>query len=385
MRNANTPISGYWRFSRYAIIYLEPRRTFFGAKEEKKMLNVIFRMLGLILVIAAVAIVARKSFHSGTNLQGVKKVPLNKKAVVILAAAGILCVLFSFSFTIIPTGYTGVRVTFGQVEEQTLNNGFNFQIPFVQEIVLVNNKQQDIKFYDNPISSETSERNTVNFQGITVTYQINPQKSAWIFANVTNYEAGLVSESLVASAIKTTSKTLSPNDCTNRSIIEPKAKENIQKSLDEKYGAEVVYVNKVVINDASFDSEYDEKIAKKQQAQIDYETQQIENKKNIEKAEADAAVTKTNAQAKADAKVIEAQAEADANKLISDSIDDNVLRNRYYDKWDGKLPTTIVGSDASASLLITPDAMENAKSSAAASSNNTPNDTTTDTGADSEN
>ncbi|MBO4649908.1 MAG: hypothetical protein J5653_01825 [Clostridiales bacterium] len=349
------------------------------------MLNVIFRMLGLILVIAAVAIVARKSFHSGTNLQGVKKVPLNKKAVVILAAAGILCVLFSFSFTIIPTGYTGVRVTFGQVEEQTLNNGFNFQIPFVQEIVLVNNKQQDIKFYDNPISSETSERNTVNFQGITVTYQINPQKSAWIFANVTNYEAGLVSESLVASAIKTTSKTLSPNDCTNRSIIEPKAKENIQKSLDEKYGPEVVYVNKVVINDASFDSEYDEKIAKKQQAQIDYETQQIENKKNIEKAEADAAVTKTNAQAKADAKVIEAQAEADANKLISDSIDDNVLRNRYYDKWDGKLPTTIVGSDASASLLITPDAMENAKSSAAASSNNTSNDTTTDTGADAEN
>ena len=350
------------------------------------MLNVMFRFLGIILILVALALIAKKAYHSAnTNLQGVKKAPFNKKLVAILIACGAACVLFSFSFTIIPTGYTGVRVTFGQVEEQTLNNGFNFQIPFVQEIVLVNNKQQDIKFYDNPISSETSERNTVNFQGITVTYQINPQKSAWIFANVTNYEAGLVNESLVASAIKTTSKTLSPNDCTNRSIIEPKAKENIQKSLDEKYGAEVVYVNKVVINDASFDSEYDEKIAKKQQAQIDYETQQIENKKNIEKAEADAAVTKTNAQAKADAKVIEAQAEADANKLISDSIDDNVLRNRYYDKWDGKLPTTIVGSDASASLLITPDAMENAKSSAAASSNNTPNDTTTDTGADAEN
>ena len=345
-----------------------------------------FRVLGLILVIAAVAIVAKKAVNSGTNLQGVKKVPLNKKAVFSLAGSGILCLLFSFSFTIIPTGYTGVRVTFGQVEEQTLNNGFNFQIPFVQEIVLVNNKQQDIKFYDNPISSETSERNTVNFQGITVTYQINPQKSAWIFANVTNYEAGLVNESLVASAIKTTSKTLSPNDCTNRSIIEPKAKENIQKSLDEKYGTEVVYVNKVVINDASFDSEYDEKIAKKQQAQIDYETQQIENKKNIEKAEADAAVTKTNAQAKADAKVIEAQAEADANKLISDSIDENVLRNRYYDKWDGKLPTTIVGSDAATSILITPDAVENADSSAS-SSTTTSNDTsvTTDTGADAEN
>lgn len=347
-----------------------------------------FRFLGLILILVAIGLIGRKAFQTAnTSIPGAKKAPFNKKLVAILIGSGVLCLLFSFSFTIIPTGYTGVRVTFGQVEEQTLNNGFNFQIPFVQEIVLVNNKQQDIKFYDNPISSETSERNTVNFQGITVTYQINPQKSAWIFANVTNYEAGLVNESLVASAIKTTSKTLSPNDCTNRSIIEPKAKENIQKSLDEKYGPEVVYVNKVVINDAAFDSEYDEKIAKKQQAQIDYETQQIENKKNIEKAEADAAVTKTNAQAKADAKVIEAEAEAAANKAISDSIDENVLRNKYYDKWDGKLPTTIVGSDIAASILIDPtneassDTTDNTNSGNGNSGNST-SDVSTETEAE---
>lgn len=320
------------------------------------MLNNIFRAIGLILILAGICVIGKKVIRpTNTALQGVKKAPSNKKLIISLFAAGLVCIIFSLSFTIIPTGYTGVRVTFGQVEEKTLDNGFNFQIPLVQEIVLVNNKQQDIKFYDNPITSETSERNTVNFQGITVTYQINPEKSAWIYANVTNYEAGLMSESLVASAIKTTSKTLSPNDCTNRSIIEPKAKENIQKSLNEKYGENVVYVNKVVINDAAFDSEYDEKIAKKQQAQIDYETQQIENKKNIEKAEADASVTKTNAQAQADAKVIAAQAEADANKTISDSIDENVLRNKYYDTWDGKLPTTIVGSDAAASILIDPN------------------------------
>lgn len=345
------------------------------------MLNNILRILGLILIAIAIYLVARKSFRSAnTTVPGVKKAPSQKKTVITLIGAGVLCILFSLAFTIIPTGYTGVRVTFGQVEERTLNNGINFQLPLIQEIVLVNNKQQDIKFNENTISSETSERNTVNFQGITVTYQINPQKSAWIYANVTNYEAGLVNESLVASAIKTTSKTLSPNDCTNRSIIEPKAKDNIQKSLDEKYGPEVVYVNKVVINNASFDTEYDEKIAKKQQAQIDYETQQIENKKNIEKAEADAAVTKTNAQAEADAKVIEAQAEADANRIISDSIDENVLRNRYYETWNGQLPTTIVGSDAMSSILISPESVSTNSSAVDAgntSANNTGSSTST--------
>ena len=317
------------------------------------MLNGIFIFAGLVLVGLGIFLTVRKLMKKSKNgVVNAQKAPAGNLSTIILFVLGAACLIFSMSFTIIPTGYTGVRVTFGQVDQRTLNNGFNFHAPFIQEIVLVNNKQQDIKFNENSISSETSERNTVIFKGITVTYQINPEKSAWIYANVTNYEAGLVNESLVASAIKTTSKTLSPVDCTNRSILEPKAKDNIQKSIDEKYGPEVVYVNKVVINDASFDAEYDEKIAKKQQALIDYETQQIENKKNIEKAEADATVTKTNAQAKADAKVIAAKAEADSNKTISDSITDEVLQNRYYDTWDGKLPTTVVGSDALSSILI---------------------------------
>ncbi|MBR3537648.1 MAG: hypothetical protein IKN79_01075 [Eubacterium sp.] len=321
------------------------------------LLNTIIAGAGVLLLIAAVVI----GITIGNTKNKVKKqgdgetiVEVGGKGmktlIVTLGIVGVLAIVFSTSFTIIPTGYTGVRVTFGQVEQNTLPHGFNFHLPVIQQIVTVNNKQQDIRF-ESPITSETSERNEVTFQGITVTYQINPDMSAWIYANVTNYEEGLVNESLVASAIKTTSKTLSPVDCTNRSILEPNAKENIQKSLDEKYGEQVVYVNKVVISDATFDQEYDEKIAKKQQAQIDYETQQIENRKNIEKASADAEVRKTQAQAEADAKRIEAQGEADANRTLSESIDQNVLSNRYYDTWNGQLPSTIVG-EGSAQVMI---------------------------------
>ena len=222
------------------------------------LLNGIIAGVGVLLIIAAIAI----GVTFGSSKNKVKKndgetiVEVGgtgrKSLIAVLAGIGLITVIFSASFTVIPTGYTGVRVTFGQVEQNTLPHGFNFHLPIIQEIVTVNNKQQDIRF-ESPITSETSERNEVTFQGITVTYQINPDKSAWIYANVTNYEDGLVNESLVASAIKTSSKTLSPIDCTNRSILEPIAKENIQKSLDEKYGQQVVYVNKVVISDAAFD------------------------------------------------------------------------------------------------------------------------------------
>ena len=80
-----------------------------------------------------------------------------------IIAAGIvvlLVLLAASSFTIIPTGYTGVRTTFGQIDKTTLQNGFNWKIPFIQSIELVNNKQQDID-YNGQIWSETAERTAI--------------------------------------------------------------------------------------------------------------------------------------------------------------------------------------------------------------------------------
>ena len=242
----------------------------------------------------------------------------------IIIAVLLVIFLGANSVKIIPTGYTGVRTTFGQISNTVVQSGLNFKVPFIQSITLVNNKQQDVTF-EGIISSETSERNEVFFSGTTVTYQINAEKSSWIYANVSNYRNNLISESLVSSALKTVSKTLTPTDVTNRTIIEPLVKESIQASLNEKYGSEVVKINKVVIADATFDNEYNAKIAQKQQAQMAYETQQIENKTSVEKAEAEAML-------------IEATAEAEANKLLEESLTDTILKQKTIDKWNGELP-----------------------------------------------
>lgn len=207
---------------------------------------------------------------------------------IVMATVALLAlIVLGSSFTIIPTGYTGVRITMGQVDDVVVQNGFNWKTPFVQKIVKVNNKQQDM-VVGSSISAETSERNDVYFSNITITYAISPEKSSWIYANVSNYENNLITESLVGSALKGVSKTLTPTDVTTRTILEPLVKEAIQASIDEKYGEGVVVIYKVVVSDATFDEAYNEKIAQKQQAQMAYETQQIENKTNVERAEADA-------------------------------------------------------------------------------------------------
>lgn len=264
-----------------------------------------------------------------------------KKTYLGLIGLGVIMMLASASFTIIPTGYTGVRTTFGQVDDVTLQNGFNWKMPFAQNIAIVNNKQQDIVFSEEDIWSETKERTVISYSGITVTYQINPEKSAWIYANISDYENNLVSNSLVGSAIKSSSKTLSDTDATNRSIVEPLARKNIQNSLNEKYGEDVIYVNKVVINNADFENSYNKAIADKQKAQLAAEQQAIENQKNIDKADADAEVAKKKAEGEAEAKKITAKADAEANNTLSKSLTDKVLKDKYIDKWDGKMPKVV--------------------------------------------
>ena len=289
--------------------------------------------IGLIGVLAVLSGIMLVGIASSENFINPKWNTAKKRALITIV--GIILVMFSFSFKIIPTGYTGVRTTFGQISSQIVQNGFNWKIPFVQNIGQVNNKQQDITF-DNKVWSETSERTAIFYKNITVTYQINHDKSAWIYANVSDYKDSLVSQSLVASAIKSSSKTLSDTDATARSKIESISMRSIQNALDEKYGKNVVFINKVVISNADFEKSYNNAIAKKQKAQLESEEQAIVNQKNIDKAKADAT-----------AKLTEAEATAKANKKLENSLTDKVIQNAYINKWDGKMPSVVTSKDSS--------------------------------------
>ena len=76
----------------------------------------------------------------------------------------------------------------------------------------------------------------------------------------------------------------------------------------------------------SVDEKTQEAINAKITAQQAAETQEINNQTAINKAKADAEVTKAEAQAKADAQLIEAQAQAEANSKLSSSITDELIK-----------------------------------------------------------
>lgn len=256
---------------------------------------------------------------------------------------GVAVFVVGCCFTIVPTGYTGVRTTFGQVSKNIVPQGFNLKVPFVQTIELVNNKQQDTKIVAQ-VWGESSEKIPVYATEITVTFQVESGKSAWIFSNVTDTK-DLITQSLVSSAIKSAMVELPASEVTVRSKIEPLVKEELAESIDEKYGSDTISVLKVVIDQMDFEESYNNAISDKSIAMQRQAQQEIENNTAIAKAEADKKVAIANAEAEAEATRIAAEAEAAANKLIAESLTDEILKSKFYEKWDGKLPS-VMGDNA---------------------------------------
>ncbi len=290
-------------------------------------MNLVFAFIGLAVAVVGIIV-------------GLKKSKRIMPACIII---GVAVFVVGCCFTIVPTGYTGVRTTFGQVSKNIVPQGFNLKVPFVQTIELVNNKQQDTKIVAQ-VWGESSEKIPVYATEITVTFQVESGRSAWIFSNVTDTK-DLITQSLVSSAIKSAMVKLPASEVTVRSKIEPLVKEELAESIDEKYGSDTISVLKVVIDQMDFEESYNNAISDKSIAMQRQAQQEIENNTAIAKAEADKKVAIANAEAEAEATRIAAEAEAAANKLIAESLTDEILKSKFYEKWDGKLPS-VMGDNA---------------------------------------
>lgn len=302
------------------------------------MINAILLITGLILLAFGIFCAIKKEKITST----------------ILLIACIIIGVIALSITVVPTGYVGVRTTYGQISDKPVNAGFNWHIPITEAIHLVNCKQQEKDFKETQIWSETSERTEVYCQYVVVDYQIEPEYAAWIWQNVEEWDTNLVKQTSVESGIKAATKQLNDTDVTDRSKIEKIAKEGIQKSLNEKYGNQIVNVVSCTIGNINFSDAYNAAIEARAQKKLAAESAEYENKQKTQAIEAEAEQARIKAQGEADAKKIAAQgdaeaikikaeAQAESNKKIAESLTPELLEKQKIDKWDGSMPKVSSG------------------------------------------
>lgn len=271
---------------------------------------------------------------------------LNKKQLLCLLS---LVILALGSYVVIPTGHTGIVVTFGNVEDMTLEAGLHFKMPY-QDVVVMDNRTQK-KVVEMACFSSDIQEVAVTY---SLNYQINKENAQNIYRSIGADYYNVVMEPRVQEAVKSVIAKYSAEN-----LIA--SREDISKQIYAILEGELKTYNVVVINTAvenlDFSDAFTNAVEEKQVAEQQKLKAQIEqDQKNLE-AEAQAQREVIAAQADAEVTKIQAEVaefagekEAEVNRKLADTLTETLVKYYYSQKWDGKLPE-IVGSDTILPIL----------------------------------
>ena len=270
-----------------------------------------------------------------------------KKGLIIGGIAVLIVLLVFVTCTAtVETGYTGIVTTFGKVEDVTLEAGLHFKSPF-QRIIAMDNREQKTSFTTEAFSSDIQQVNIIG----SINYAINKSTAMNLFKEVgTDYFNKLVYPRMLEITKGVFSKYSAENLVANREKLSQDIRDGLDKELTD-YGINVISLS---IENLDFTDAFTDAVEAKQvaaqrklqaeieQAQMTMETQQQAERQRIN-AEAAANVAKINADADAYAMKVRSKAEAEANKMIAESLTENLIRANEIKSWDGKLPVYMAG------------------------------------------
>lgn len=250
---------------------------------------------------------------------------------IIIGVIVIVMITVIASITAVPTGYVGVKTRFGKVQDEIINEGFNFKTPFIEKIVKINCKTQKCEY-----EMEASSKDLQKISGIkiAVNYNVDPSKANSLYREIGNDFKKVIIEPTIYESVKQGMSQYTAEELiTKRSEVS----NVIVSLLIEKLQSKGITITALNITDLSFSKEFDEAIEKKQvteqqtqQAKYELEKAKVENEKKIENAKAEAEVMKRQNQ------------QITENTLKLKELE---VKQKLIEKWNGQLPGTILGDN----------------------------------------
>ena len=225
-------------------------------------------------------------------------------------AALLIIVAATSATTIVPAGHAGVVVTMGSVSNRVLDEGLHFKMPFVQQVVMMNNKIQKTEVASNSVSKDLQ---TIS-SSVAINFHITKDASATIYQTIGEQYSDTVLQPAIQEAVKAVTAQYTAEELiTKRSAVG----DEIGQTLSEKVSDYGILIDKFNIVDFDFSEEFNAAIEQKQVAEQNKLRAETEKEQQIIEAEA-AAKQKTIA------------ADADAEATLKNN-GPNVYRNQYPD------------------------------------------------------
>jgi prohibitin 2 len=251
----------------------------------------------------------------------------------LLAAAGALLLALLSSFVVIvPAGHVGVVRTLGRVSTEELYPGPALVIPFVNSVQMVDTRVQAIRVEGYTAASKEQQD---LFMDLTLNYHVKPDQAAEIVQAIgDDYEAKVIRPPFLDLPKSITDDYSTAVVLNSRDEIRTKAVDLLRARLDPLGFA----VDALALENFSYSEAYNQAIEDKQVAQQRVQTEQqiLEQQKIIAEQKVAAA------RGDADAAIQRARGEAEANRLVSASLTENILLNRYIEKLVPGIRTILV-------------------------------------------
>lgn len=260
----------------------------------------------------------------------------------------VLIVILLICTVKIPAGYVGVVYNMnGGVQENVLSQGWHlvgitkhvtkYTVGIEQSYLTREEKGDSEK--DEHFTASSSEGKAIDVD-LTFTYQYNAESVSQVFSRFKGQSGTEVKDSFIKPNIVSWTKEVVANYKVADILGAERANINARLTdyLAEKFAPYGISISNVSLIDVSVDEETEQAISDKIKAQQQAERQAIENQTNVDRAKADAEAARIKAQGKADAIIIKAEAQAEANAKLNESLNDEIIKKQWIEKWDGVLP-----------------------------------------------
>lgn len=320
-------------------------------------------MLGIVLFVATMVFIGYFLVGKFADNEIREKLKFTKLSLVLGLIFLVMFLLYSFFVVELEAQEIGVVTTPNGVSESELYPGWNFVSPLNSVEVMDNtiwvysftNKQntsEEEKPTANTLWCATKDGIKMGFD-ISVSWRIISSEASWVFENVSSSD-GIdgkyiwLEEHVIRKAVETTMPTIvsryTPIEAYSekREEIQTKVRESIKTELAKTFKLNVVDIG---IREVFYNKEYENainqtKVQEQEAKRLAEVTKQKEELYKQELIAKDIAITK-------------AQGESEALKIKGQSITNNpkIIELEWINKWNGQLPTYMMGNGASSVML----------------------------------
>jgi regulator of protease activity HflC (stomatin/prohibitin superfamily) len=246
----------------------------------------------------------------------------------------ILAVL-SFGFTQIEPGHVGVVTSFGKVQEKTLEPGLHYVLPVLNQVTDLDARVKSLRVEGYTAASKEQQD---LFMNMTLNYHIIPERASEIVERIgTDFENKIIMPRFLDIPKSITDDYATTVVLNSRDEIRERSIEALSESI-EQYG---FVVDNIAIENFAYSAEYNAEIEAKQRAEQQVQTErQILAQKEIQAQQA-----VVQARGEADARIEAARGEAEANRLLTESLNPELIQWTAIQNLQDNINIALVPSD----------------------------------------